>query len=116
MGSVRVGLEIGHFLQRIIKAHLRAVITRDDGSFVLVTQITDREVYFLQASRHGSSAMEKPIMTAIGKLVLAGGQAGFSVEQMIQLLQTGGSVETLLCLIELRLSPPTGNRSSRWVM
>lgn len=47
MGSVRVGLEIGHFLQRIIKAHLRAVITRDDGSFVLVTQITDREVYFL---------------------------------------------------------------------
>jgi len=60
--------------------------------------------------------MEKPIMTAIGKLVLAGEQAGFSVEQMIQLLQTGGSVETLLCFIELRLSPPTGGRSSRWVM
>jgi len=50
------------------------------------------------------------------KLVLAGAQAGFSVEQMIQLLQAGGSVETLLCLIELRLSPPTGNRSSRSVM
>ena len=42
--------------------------------------------------------MERPIMTAIEKLVLAGEQAGFSVEQMIQLLQTGGTVETLLQL------------------
>jgi hypothetical protein len=49
--------------------------------------------------------MEQPAMaTAVEKLVLAGEQAGFSVEQMIQLLQTGATVETLLSMIELRLS------------
>jgi hypothetical protein len=57
------------------------------------------------------------IMAAIEKLVRAGEQAGFSAEQMIQLLQTGASVETLLSLIELRLSPATASlRSSHWVM
>jgi hypothetical protein len=55
-------------------------------------------------------------MTAISKLVSAGEQAGFTVEEMIQLLQTGASVESLLCLIELRLSPITNPSSSRWVM
>jgi len=63
--------------------------------------------------------VEQPvIMTAIEKLVRAGEQAGFSVEQMIQLLQMGASVETLLSLIELRLSPPTASsrRASRWIM
>ena len=53
-------------------------------------------------------------MTAIDKLVLAGEQAGFSVEQMIQLLRTGASVEALLCMIEFR--PIVEPRSSRWVM
>jgi len=57
------------------------------------------------------------IMTALEKLVRAGEQAGFSVEQMIQLLQTGASVETLLSLIELRLSPATASlHSSHWFM
>jgi hypothetical protein len=61
--------------------------------------------------------MEQPIMTALEKLVLAAEQAGFSVEEMIQLLQTGATVETLLQLIEWRLSPPVVEpRSSRWVM
>jgi hypothetical protein len=61
--------------------------------------------------------MEHPIMTAVEKLVLAGEQAGFSVEEMIQLLQTGATVETLLQLIEWRLSPTVVEpRSSRWVM
>jgi hypothetical protein len=32
---------------------------------------------------------------AIAKLVLAGEQAGFTVEQMIQILQTGSSIEIL---------------------
>jgi hypothetical protein len=32
------------------------------------------------------------IMTTIEKLVLAGQQAGFTVEQMIQILQTGASI------------------------
>ena len=49
--------------------------------------------------------MEGPIITAIEKLVLAGEQAGFTVEQMIQILQTGASVEALLHMIEGRLSP-----------
>lgn len=63
-------------------------------------------------------AVEQPIlMIAIQKLVRAGEQAGFSVEQMIQILQTGVDVETLLQMIERRLSPPSAKqRSSRWVM
>ena len=62
--------------------------------------------------------MEQPIlMNAIAKLVLAGEQAGLTVEQMIQLLQTGASVEALLDLIELRLFPRVATlQSSRWVM
>lgn len=62
--------------------------------------------------------MEQPIlMTAIAKLVLAGEQAGFTVEQMIQLLQTGASVEALLNLIELRLFSRLATlQSSCWVM
>jgi hypothetical protein len=61
--------------------------------------------------------MEQPIiMTAIQKLVLAGEQAGFTVEQMIQMLQTGATVEILLSLIELRLCPSPASPSSRWVM
>ena len=56
-------------------------------------------------------------MTAVEKLVRAGEHAGFSVEEMIQLLQTGATVETLLQLIEWRLSPTVVEpRSSRWVM
>jgi hypothetical protein len=56
-------------------------------------------------------------MRAIEKLVRAGEQAGFSVEQMIQMLQTGVDVEALLQMIERRLSPPSAKqRSSRWVM
>lgn len=56
-------------------------------------------------------------MTVVERLVAAGEQAGFSVEQMIQLLQTGATVETLLRLIELRLFPTSlASQSSRWVM
>ena len=49
------------------------------------------------------------LMGAIRKLALAGEQAGFSVEDMIELLQTGCvSVETLLDLLRCRpeLSQP----------
>ena len=55
-------------------------------------------------------------MTAVEKLVRAGEQAGFSVEQMIQILQTGTSVENLLHMIEWRLSTVAPSSSSRWVM
>lgn len=61
--------------------------------------------------------MKEDIMTVVERLVAAGEQAGFSVEQMIQLLQTGATVETLLRLIELRLFPASlESQSSRWVM
>jgi hypothetical protein len=57
------------------------------------------------------------LMTAIAKLVLAGEQAGFTVEQMIQLLRTGTSIEVLLSMIEWRLPPCTSEPcSSRWTM
>lgn len=43
------------------------------------------------------------LMVAIGKLAVAGEQAGFTVEQMIDLLNSGLAVETLLDLIAWRL-------------
>jgi hypothetical protein len=50
--------------------------------------------------------MEKPsLVAAIGKLAIAGEQTGFSLEQMIELLDHGLSVETLLDLISWRLEP-----------
>lgn len=63
--------------------------------------------------------MEKPsVVRAVYKLSVAGAQAGFSVEQMIQMLKAGITVETLLHLIECRLGAAGYNpvRSSRWIM
>ena len=45
----------------------------------------------------------RSLLTAVGKLAIAGEQAGFSLEQMIELLNEGLSVETLLDLISWRL-------------
>jgi hypothetical protein len=61
--------------------------------------------------------MAQTMMTVVEKFVRAGEQAGFTVEQMIQLLQTGASVEDLLQMIEWRLSPPVLEPcSSRWII
>ncbi len=66
--------------------------------------------------------MNRPLLvSAINKLAIAGEQAGFSLEQMIQLLDDGLSVETLLDLIAWSLSrreesPAMLSRSSGWVM
>jgi hypothetical protein len=62
--------------------------------------------------------METSTAQAVYKLAIAGEQAGFSLEQMIQILDAGVSVETLLHLIELRLreGDPGPARSSRWIM
>jgi hypothetical protein len=47
---------------------------------------------------------QNPVLVqAIRKLALAAEQAGLSIEEMIELLRTGVSVETLLNLICLRL-------------
>lgn len=58
-------------------------------------------------------AQENKVLTgAITKLALAGEQAGFSVEEMIALLNTGVSIDTLLNLICFRLELadcPIGN-------
>jgi hypothetical protein len=43
------------------------------------------------------------LIGAIGKLAHVGEQAGFTIEEMIQLLKTGVSVETLLDLVCGRL-------------
>ena len=66
--------------------------------------------------------MENPsLVFAISKLAAAGEQAGFTLEQMIDLLDTGLEVETLLELICWRLhgtSMPAAVSVSRyrWVM
>lgn len=61
--------------------------------------------------------MEEPLIAAIRKLAFAGEQAGFTVEQTIELLNAGLTVETLLHLIERRLAPPkVAPCTSRWVV
>jgi hypothetical protein len=48
---------------------------------------------------------------------MAGEQAGFTVEQMIRLLNAGITVETLLDIIERRLSESGPEVcSSRWIV
>ena len=62
------------------------------------------------------------LITAVHKLAIAGETAGFSIEQMIDLLNAGLTVETLLGLIEKRLATleslesPVAPSSSRWVI
>ena len=61
------------------------------------------------------------LMSAINKLAVAGELAGFSLEQMIQILDDGLSVETLLDLItwslERRQQALTSlSGTSNWVM
>jgi len=59
-----------------------------------------------------------PTAQTVSKLAMAGEQAGFSLEQMIQMLNAGITVESLLELIEWRLREPDPSppRSSRWIM
>jgi hypothetical protein len=61
--------------------------------------------------------MEKPLLfTAINKLAIYGERAGFTVEQMIQMLNAGVSMETLLQLIASNLEMETAASPSRWIM
>jgi len=65
--------------------------------------------------------MDKPsLVVAISKLAVAGEQAGFTVEEMIQLLDHGITVEGLLELIswrlDERLTPAPSGASAHWVM
>ena len=60
------------------------------------------------------------VAASVFKLAVAGEQAGFTVEQMIEFLNAGITMETLLNLIEWKLPSaqinPSEFRSSRWVM
>jgi len=61
------------------------------------------------------------IAASVFKLAVAGEQAGFTLEQMIELLNAGLTVESLLRMIERRLArvsacEPEQLGSSRWVM
>ena len=59
------------------------------------------------------------LRNSIAKLALAGEQAGFTVEQMIQMLNAGVTVEGLLGLIEWRLETgvrESETRSCRWLI
>jgi hypothetical protein len=61
--------------------------------------------------------MATSTVQAVYKLAMAGEQAGFTLGQMIQILNAGVSVETLLNWIELPLGglDPGPPRSSRWI-
>jgi hypothetical protein len=60
------------------------------------------------------------VAASVFKLALAVEQAGFTVEQMIELLHAGMGVEILLRIIEWKLThvpiDPSQLRSVRWVM
>jgi len=63
---------------------------------------------------------KEKLITAIEKLAIAGEQAGLSVEQMIQLLNEGLKVETLVDLITWRLTEVPNPvsfpcRPTRWI-
>jgi hypothetical protein len=62
--------------------------------------------------------VELSIVTSFYKLAVTGEQAGFSLEDMISLLNAGLTVENLLDLIERRLTgvDPMKPCSARWVM
>jgi hypothetical protein len=67
--------------------------------------------------------MEPPLLRAISKLAQAGEHAGFTIKEMILLLEAGLSVPDLIQLIELRiqtreekLATPPVHPSSHWVM
>ena len=63
--------------------------------------------------------MENPsLQTAINKLAIFGERAGFGVEQMIQILNAGISMDTLLQLIasNLEVKKPAAPSSPRWIM
>lgn len=72
-------------------------------SLTIVLPVTARREsswHSVQRSAGNSASMDRPMLvSAINKLAIAGTQAGFSLEQMIQLLDDGLSVESLLDLI-----------------
>ena len=61
------------------------------------------------------------MLASVSKLAMAGESAGFSVEQMIELLNAGVSIEALLQMIAWRLDAGIGkaetkSSAARWMM
>ena len=83
-----------------------------------VTQITEELVQIWNILGSGAWVMATPSLSAsLFKLSIAGEQAGFTVEQMIWLLNSGMTVAGLLWLIEWRLRCIEEEaRSPRWLM
>ena len=63
----------------------------------------------------GGEVMDETFITACKKLVLMGGAAGFSMDDMLTLLLSGMTVEQLLDIIGQRISAMAA-ASSRWTM
>jgi len=72
--------------------------------------------------RDGGNVSRPGIETTVYKLALVGEQAGFTLEEMIAMLECGITMEILLGLIELRLAAQqqpdnvTKTRSPQWSM
>lgn len=66
--------------------------------------------------------MDQPsLVKTIRKVATAGEKVGFSLDQMIEMLEAGMTIEALLCLIAWRLEedgnlPRAQLSSSRWLM
>ena len=61
------------------------------------------------------------LIKAIGKLAIAGEEAGFSIDEMIEMLNSGVTVESLLQLISFGLTACEASKrtvlaSRHWVM
>jgi len=89
----------------------------DDGHIPIVIN----KALSANQSVQGCYVEHQPSMlVAVCKLAMAGEQAGFTVEQMIQLLNDGLTVESLLELIAKRLDfaqlVSLHITSSRWIM
>jgi len=59
--------------------------------------------------------MDESLVRACKKLVLFGGAAGFSMDEMLTLLLNGMTVEQLLAIIEQRITAMNAT-SPRWTM
>jgi hypothetical protein len=60
--------------------------------------------------------MDESLVEIFKKAITQGKEAGLTIDQIFDLLETGMVIGTVLNLIELRLSGPAEQRSSRWVM
>ena len=60
--------------------------------------------------------MDESLIEIFKKAMTEGKEAGLTIDQIFDLLETGMVIGTVLNLIELRLSGAAEPRSSRWVM